>query len=455
MIDTQTLSKPTRFAPRRATILVLSAMLVVLSACNRGDERLPGEREPIRPVAVSAASTPSATPRSRPINLPVARTNADWSQRNGSASGRLSHPAFAAVPQVRWTRNIGAGSSRRAQLIVSPIVAGGLVFSMDSRSQLSAHNPQGDLVWSQSLVPEGQRPDAGPGGGIAVADGALFASTGFGEVLALSSASGQILWRESFDAPIRSAPVVQNGRIYAILRDDRAVALSASDGETLWEASSTGGTGLLGGAVPAVSGSRVVIPFTSGEVRAVSASTGLWEWSTAITLGRLDLARSSIEDITGDPVISGTSVFASSQNGRTVRINLATGERIWTFGEGSYGPIWPVGGSIFLVSDESRLVRADATQGTEIWSVQLPDLHPNRNWLGNRQPFRAITHFGPILAGGRLWVASGDATLRAYSPVDGALLVEIALPSGAAAPPIVAGGIMYVVTENGQLVALQ
>lgn len=453
MAETAFARLPAGLSRPRIGLLAL-ALAVGLSGCDRGDKPLPGQREPVGPqgVATSDADAPS---RARPISLPAVVANADWAQRNGMAAGRLSHPALAPVPQIRWSRDIGEGSRRRARLIVSPIVAGGLVFAMDAAGQVSAHTPQGAPVWSRSLVPQGQRPDGGAGGGLGVSGGVLFASTGFGEVFAISPANGEILWRQSFEAPIRSAPIIDGGRVFVVLRDDRAFALSARDGSTLWEVASAGGTGLLGGATPAASGGTVVIPFASGEIRGVSAANGVWQWATAITLGRLDLARSAIGDISGDPVISGSSVFASSQNGRTIRIDRNTGQRLWTMPEGAYGPIWPAGGSIFLVSDEARLVRADIASGTEIWAVALPDLHPNRNWLGDREPFRAITHFGPILAGGRLWVASGDSMLRAYSPTNGALLVEIPLPAGAAAPPVVAGSIMYLVLENGQLLALQ
>ena len=52
-------------------------------------------------------------------------------------------------------------------------------------------------------------------------------------------------------------------------------------------------------------------------------------------------------------------------------------------------------------------------------------------------------------------MASGDGFLRGFSPSDGALLAEIPLPGGAAAPPAVAGGVMYVVSREGQLLAFQ
>src|SRR5690606_33168003 len=123
--------------------------------------------------------------------------------------------------------------------------------------------------------------------------------------------------------------------------------------------------------------------------------------------------------------------------------------------EGSYGPAWPVGGSIFLVSDVGTVVRASAATGEEIWSTQLPEYNYRRRLFRGPERTTAITHWGPVLAGGRIWVASGDGTLRAFNPVDGGLLAEIALPGGAAAPPAVAGGVLYVVTREGRLLAFQ
>jgi outer membrane protein assembly factor BamB len=116
--------------------------------------------------------------------------------------------------------------------------------------------------------------------------------------------------------------------------------------------------------------------------------------------------------------------------------------------EGSFGPAWPVGGSLFLLSDRGALVRADAATGAILWSVQLEEYFKE-----NRA--EAIVHHGPVLAGGRLWVASSDGLLRAFAPVDGTLLGTVAIPGGAAAPPAVARGVMYVVTGDGRLHAFQ
>ncbi len=435
---------------RRVGIITLAAAAALLAACDRGDPPLPGERLAIRADAVEVAPV-----RAVPIALPPATVNADWTHRNGTAGGRPANPALAPVPQFRWSADIGAGEARRSRIIAAPVVSGGLIFAMDAHGQLSAVARDGGLVWRQSLVPAGQEPDSGPGGGIATAGDVLFVTTGFGEALALNRASGQILWRQSFEAPIRAAPVVNDGVLVMVLRNDIAYGLDATSGQTLWRVQGAGGTGLLGGSSPAAAGQMVVIPFASGEVLGVLGRNGVTVWGTAVSGGRRELVRNRINDISGAPVIDGSAVFASNQSGRTVRIDRDTGERAWTMPEGSYGPAWPVGGSIFLMSDEGALVRASATTGEVIWTTQLPEYNYRNRIFRGPERTTAITHWGPVLAGGRLWVASGDETLRAFSPVDGGLLVEIPLPGGAAAPPAVAGGVLYIVTRDGRLHAFQ
>jgi outer membrane protein assembly factor BamB len=429
--------------------------LALMAGCSK-DAPLPGERIPVRPPSAAVADGPRAIP----ISLPAATFNADWSHRNGAAQGRPSHPAIAPVPQLRWATGIGDGDAKRRRILAGPVVAGGLIFAMDASGRISAVSRGGQVVWSQSLVPTEQTADAGPGGGMAVAGGVLYVTTGFGDVLAMAPSTGNILWRKTLEAPVRAAPTVHDGKVIVVLRNDFAYALNATNGEVEWGVQGIGGTGLLGGSSAAADGQLVVVPFASGEVLGVLSRSGLQLWGTAVTGGRRNLARNQINDISGDPIIAGDAVFASNQSGRTIRLDRDSGERLWTMPEGAYGPAWPVGGSIFLLSDVGSLVRASAATGEILWEIQLPEFLPVRrtplSWLGKGgPPSEAVTYYGPILAGGRLWVASGDGFLRAFSPSDGSLLAEIALPGGAAAQPAVAGGVMYVVSRDGQLLAFQ
>jgi len=86
-------------------------------------------------------------------------------------------------------------------------------------------------------------------------------------------------------------------------------------------------------------------------------------------------------------------------------------------------PVWVAGGSVFLISDENRLVRLDAATGETIWAEELPFF--TRERLTRRKS--VFSHFGPVLAGGRLLVASDDGQLREFDPVTGSMLLIVGL----------------------------
>ncbi len=436
--------------PRR---LAGCALLLALAACTQSDPPLQGMRIPIRPEEKPLSETDARA--IRPVALPGPVVNASWSHRNGSAAGRLLNPAFSPSPQLRWSLNIGMGDAKRRRILTGPIVDGGLIFTIDAGGQLSAVTTAGQLAWTQSLVPPRHARDSGPGGGLSASGGVLYVTTGFGEVRAMDPRTGNLYWTKTFDGPITGAPTVADGRVFVVSRDDNAFALDAKTGNTLWEAQGVGGVGLFGGASPAVDGSLVVIPFSSGEVLGLVTRNGLQVWGTAITGGRRGLVRNSINDISGDPVIDGGTVYASNQSGRTISLNRETGERNWTISEGSYGPAWPVGGSVFLLSDEGALIRVEAATGALVWEQRLPEYVPKGGWFGPGEKTQAIPHYGPILAGSRLWVASADGLLRAFDPSRGTPLGSVPLPGGAGAPPAIAGGVMYIVNQDGDLLAFQ
>jgi outer membrane protein assembly factor BamB len=109
------------------------------------------------------------------------------------------------------------------------------------------------------------------------------------------------------------------------------------------------------------------------------------------------------------------------------------------------------GGSVFAVTDEGQLVRLDAGGGETIWSVPLGQFTTDR---ARRQ--RDVTaHYGPYAVSGRLLVLSSDGTARFLAPDSGAELGRFAIPGGVAVPPALAGGALFVVSGNGQLHAFR
>lgn len=449
-------------AVKRNKAILAVLLLGLLAACEDKDPILPGERFPVRTdlsasVPVEGEPGPFAPVlrpenQSLPIALPAAVANAEWSQRGGNARHLVQNIALSANPVRIWSVNIGAGNSRRARIAAAPVVAEGRVFTIDAVGRLTATSTGGGALWTRDLAPEGDRGADVSGGGLAYGGGRLFAVSGAGELIAIEPASGTFVWRQRLQSAVTGSPAVADGVVYVVGRDGAAWAVEAGNGRVRWQVTGTvGSTGVIGAAAPVVGDTAVVFPETSGELIANDKAEGARVWASAVIGRRLGRAYGGLTEVTGDPVIDGAVVYAGNASGRTVALEVATGNMIWTADEGALGPVVPVGGAVFLVNDEGELVRLDAATGAPVWSVPLP--YFKRQGLQRREAI--YSQFGPVMAGGRLLVASGDGVIRFFSPTDGALVGSVDLPGGAATPPAIAGGVLYVVSAKGQLHAFR
>lgn len=429
-------------------IILGLACLTALAACGGGqDVILPGQRLDIRAGQGAVAQVPAAPPG---IALPATRANAEWTHRMGSADHRTVHPALGPNLQLAFAVNIGDGDSRRARITADPVVAGGRVFTLDANATVSAVSTGGALLWQTDITPPRDGRNDASGGGLAVGGGRLFVTTGFGELTAIDAASGQVLWTQDLDAHGGSAPTVVGDLVYVAARDGRAWAVDTSSGRVRWTLTGTPAPeSFAGGAGAAVAGDIAVFPFTTGEVVAAFPLGGLRRWSTVVTGSRLGYAASTVSDIADDPVIDGGRVYVGNVAGRIAALDLASGEQIWSVPEGAVSPVWPTGGSVFVINDLGELLRLRGSDGAVLWRQALPGFVEDRP---RRQKTR-YTHYGPVLAGGRLIVGSSDGAIRQFDPATGALLATVAIPGGATTNPAVAGGVLYFVTKRGQLVA--
>ena len=430
-------------------LLLCLALVAGLAACAEPETILPGERIDVtsgEPVGVPVTS------REVPFRAPAARANADWTHKAGTPSHDIVNPALGAGNVPIWSVSIGQGDARGHRLTAQPVVAGGRIFTLDSRARVSALSPSGAMLWSADLTPVRDRGDDASGGGLAVADGRLFVTLGFGDLVALDPATGGEIWRQKLGTVATGAPTALGGRVHVSGRDGVGWTVDAATGRVLWTVRSTPDRlGVMGGAAPAATGEIVVFPFISGELIATEPRGGNALWTAYLLGERQGRTYARVTDITGDPVIAGGRVYVGNHSGETAAIELGTGQTVWTADKGAMGTVTVAGGSVFLVSDQNDLVRLDASTGTRIWSVPLPlfvDERPRRREA-------IFAHYGPLLAGGRLIVASSDGQIRFFDPANGALIGSVALRAGAAVEPVVAGGTLYVLTSDGTLNAFR
>jgi outer membrane protein assembly factor BamB len=453
---------------RIGSVATIGAVLLALAGCGERELILPGERIDVRtplaeslpegePTGAARVLTPENSGpvenRVEPVALPAAQAPGSWPQRGLNPTHRLPHLALAGGLSPLWAAEIGAGNDRRHRIASDPVSDGSRIFAMDSRARVTAVSTGGAVLWSTDLTPPEDNPDDGSGGGLALSGGQLFATTGFGTLVALDPATGRIAWTQRLGAVGNASPSVVGGLVYVIGRDNNAWAVRASDGKIAWTVSGPPApSGYVGGGGAAVDDRIAVLPFAGGGLTAVLRVSGVQTWATRLSGDRTGKVYAAISDITSDPVLDGDTLYAANASGRLIAADAGSGERLWTATEGSFSPVVLAGGSIFLVSDNNEVVRLSRDDGTRIWGTRLPDyVNPQRP----RRLKARYAHFGPLLAGGRLLVASSDGQFRLYDPASGNLVGAAALPGGAASNPIVVGGIVYVVTTDGRLLAFR
>lgn len=437
---------------KRLYLIAALAGLTALSACAKRETILPGERLDPRAVLSpeGAAVEGAPAPTTAALSLPPVRANSDWPQRAGSANHAPGNVAIGGGTSRVWAANIGAASDKRHRITADPVVAAGLVFTLDSQSSVTATTTGGGRVWSVDLRPAGESDRSVSGGGLAFEGNRVFATTGYGELVALDARTGGILWRQRVESSIGGAPTVANGVVYVLDREQTGWAVRATDGRVLWRSfGNKDMAGVMGAPAPAVSGNTVVFPSNTGALTGVEASDGSQLWTANVGGTRLGRAVNYFRDMTGDPVILGNTFYAGTSSGGVGAYDLTTGMMKWHAREGAASPVLVAGNSVFLVNDQAQLIRLDAANGGRVWAQKLPLFTESII----RKQDRIWNHYGPVLAGNKLYLASSDGYLRVFDPASGALIGTAQIPGGAATAPVVAGQTLYVVSHDGQLIA--
>ena len=450
------LEKPAKSSRSWTLIGACTVAVMTLGACQDPEIVLPGKREDIRSVLQSTDAAAEVIAQSgnesRAISLPNPVANTEWAQGIGTENYRVSNAALAGTLQLAWSTKIGAGDSRTQRITADPVVAGGLIYTLDASTNVTATNTSGAQVWTTDIRSERDGAGDATGGGVAVHNGSVYVSTGFGELVSLDAKTGGVRWTQKLNATGSGQPTIHGNLVYVVSGDDTGWAIEADSGRVAWQiGGSTSVSNVLGAPAPVVTSELAVFAFGSGELQGVFRRGGLRRWDASVLGQRAGRALSKVDDVTGSPVVSNGVLYAGSQAGRTIAVNAESGSRLWTINEGAVGPVWPAGDSIFSITDRNELVRLDASDGSKIWGYKLPNFVKDRP----RKIAKVFTHHGPILAGNRIVVTSSDGKLRSFDPTDGSLIGSVDVPGGATTAPVVAGGTLYVVSGKGQLHAFR
>jgi outer membrane protein assembly factor BamB len=458
-------------------VLFIAAAAMLLSGCAVTDEigswfSTNGKKSNLRGVRIPVMSLdtdlkPDPTEAKLQVVLPPPYRNAEWPQPGGYASNAMYHLAAPGRLREAWSQNAGKGSDQASALTSSPVIGGGLIFTLDSEAHIYVFRAaDGQPVWNRRLAPKNGTdmptlwgllgkpntvdPPQGMGGGVAYDAGKVFVTSGFGVVICMDAKTGKDIWRHDLGMPIVNAPVVNGGRLYVSTHDNHFYALAETDGRQLWDHQGiTESAGILASTNAAVSGETVIAPYTSGEIFALRAQNGQVGWSDVLSRSGHVTALSQLDDIAGRPVIDRGVVYAISQSGLMAAFSVNTGERLWTRDIAGIQTPWAAGDYVYVLDINARLICLTRKEGKVRWIHQLPQYE---NAEKKRDP---ILWAGPVLVSDKLIVTSSTGYAEAVSPYDGKLTGRVEIPAGTTIAPVVANGTLYLYTSDADLVALR
>jgi outer membrane protein assembly factor BamB len=350
-----------------------------------------------------------------------------------------------------WSTKL-SGQAPKLRLGLGVSADGERVFAASHKGALEAFDlKSGKALWHSNLK-------APLAGGPASGDGLVVVGSSKGEVIALSEADGKPRWRIRINAEILSPAAIGDGLVVIRGVDGRLHGLSATDGSEIWLAEqqvprlSMRGTG-----PPLLAGDLAIAGFDNGRVAAVTRGNGTKAWDAAVgqSHGSTELQR--LIDVDGPVVADGDDLFAVAFQGRVARLARETGQVIWARDLSSYRGLAVDDTGVYISTADGDLVRVDRKNGTEQWTQKA---------LVRRQLTAPVVYRGRVVvadAGGVLhWLdaASGDFVARAEvgSSVGRNSVITskgVAYKKRVSSPPLVAGGLLLVFTDNGVLSAFR
>lgn len=245
---------------------------------------------------------------------------------------------------------------------------------------------------------------------------------------------------------ISAAPVVSGGRIFT-LDAGATVTATSTGGGTLWSADLTAafdaGGGISGGGM-AVGGDRLFAATGYGEVVALDASSGAVLWRQ-----RLDAP------VSGAPATDGAAVYVSGRDGSAWAINAADGKVIWQV-IGTPGTTGYVGAAAPSVGDRAVIFPTNAGDlmavlkiggGTKIWQSSIAGRR-----LGRAYAYAADVTGDAVIDGKVIYAGTAAGRTVAISASSGDRIWSA--DEGALGPVAVAGGSIFLVNDQAELVRL-
>jgi outer membrane protein assembly factor BamB len=242
-----------------------------------------------------------------------------------------------------------------------PAVAHQSMFVLNKAGQLFAlRTSDGKVLWKRTLGAN----QTGP----AYADGTVYVAQQNGTFTALDAGTGKTRWTFHSPKGIQSSPLPVGGRVYFGSQGGLLYALDAGSGKLLWKSDQ----GAPIKASPAYDNGVVYVGDYAGDIHAVSASTGKPVWTTNTQ------SYPGGGGFYSSPAIAFGRLYEARADGTLFALDLKGGHVDWDFratddvyASPATSDVKGAGPTVFIGSYDKRLYALDAESGKQRWTFNV------------------------------------------------------------------------------------
>ncbi|MEY3713147.1 MAG: hypothetical protein RL321_767 [Pseudomonadota bacterium] len=333
-----------------------------------------------------------------------------------------------------WSVSIGGGDPvMRAGL--APAVDGEMVYAAGRDGDvLAISQANGNTVWRAKTRAE---LTGGPGAGF----GIVAVGSANGELIALDQATGTTLWTVPVGGEVLSAPAIAADAVVVRTVAGVLLGLSREDGKVLWrEEQQIPRLTLRGAAAPVVAGNAAICGFDNGRVISAETRNGevLWEQLVSAPRGRTELER--LVDIDSAVKVSGVDVFVAGFQGRVAMLALDSGQSWWSREISSHRGLDVDDESVYVSTATGEVIALRRRSGVEVW---------------RQDGLRLRGLSAPVAIGAHVAVADFEGYVHWLNAGTGAFVARTKAGARVSNPPVRAGDLIVLQDDEGRVTAFR
>ena len=346
---------------KRIALLLLGTCLF-LGACSDTKKLAPKEGR------ITLMSEEKIAQSSEKMQLGKVTNVNEWNALGANSQHKIPSVSLKkATPD--WKAKGAKGRSSADLPLPSPVVVGNTIYILDNQSNIIAKDlKNGQELWRESLETKAQ------GVGLTATKNSIIVLDENGTVASFNN-EGKLQWKKEFKTPFRNYPVLANNSLYLLSSGNDLWVLETKTGKEKWHYKTTETQTLLQGmGSPAVSNDVLVVPFSTGEIIGFGATTGTLLWSQDLVGEKVFSALAQLSQMTASPVIENGIVYLVGHNGKTLAVNLKTGESLWQFPRGGQNTPLISGNALFFLDNQNHLLAINKKSGKLCWEADLENI---------------------------------------------------------------------------------